>query len=281
MTPAPSDLPTESETESNPEQRTDQQKSDQNKTDRHDTICQLLHEKGHISVSHLSSYLGVSEVTIRKDLTTLEETHLVVRTRGGAVLAEHYKYDLPFRQQMALHAREKNAIGREAANHIENHDTIILGSGSTTAAIVPYLSDFVGLTVLTNSIRIANQLIENEEIELLMPGGFLHKPTASIVGPYAQEMLKKYRFKKAFLPMDGCDESLIITSASMLDVALQRIMIDITDQLFIVADASKFGRSSLNQVCHAEKVHRFITDKRISSETIAAIEAVGTGVIPV
>ena len=259
----------------------DMNKSEQNKTERHERICELLHEKGHVSVTHLSTHLGVSEVTIRKDLTALEETHLVVRTRGGAVLAEHYKYDLPFRQQMALHAREKNAIGKEAARLIKDHDTIILGSGSTTASIVPHLSDFVGLTVLTNSIRIANQLIENEEVELLMPGGFLHKPTASIVGPYAETMLRRYRFKKAFLPMDGCDDDLIITSASMMDAALQQVMIDITDALIFVADASKFGRSSLNRVCHAKDVHAFITDVRISETTKSNIEAAGAQVIAV
>ncbi len=264
-----------------PEDQTTPAKSEYSKADRHNEICQLLHEKGHVSVTHLSKSLGVSEVTIRKDLTALEDTHIVVRTRGGAVLAEHFKFDLPFRKQLARHAKEKNAIGQAAAGCIEAHDTIVLGSGSTTAAIVPYLTDFVGLTVFTNSIRIANQLIEYEEIELLMPGGFLHKPTASIVGPYAEDMLRNHRFKKAFLGMDGCDDDNMITSASMLDAALQQMMIEVADRLFIVADASKFGRSSLNRVCHAEKVHRFITDARISHEARARLESAGAHVTAV
>ena len=252
--------------------------SEQSKAARQNKICQILHEKGHVAVTHLSTNLEVSEVTIRKDLKSLEEVGIVVRTRGGAVLAEHYKFDLPFRKQMALHAREKTLIGQEAANFIEDHDTVILGSGSTTAAIVPYLNDLVGLTVFTNSIRIANQLIEFEEIELLMPGGFLYKPTASIVGPYAKDMLKNHRFKKAFLCMDGCDDSLIVTSASIMDASLQQTMLEVTQETYIVADASKFGRSSLHRVCHAKDIDCFITDARINEDQIHSLNAGGSQV---
>lgn len=250
-------------------------KSELTKADRQSKICDLLHEKGHVSVTHLSTRMGVSEVTIRKDLKSLEDSGIVVRTRGGAVLAEHYKFDLPFRKQMALHAREKNAIGQAAAHFIEDHDTIILSSGSTTAAIVPHLNQFVGLTIFTNSIRIANQLIELEEVELLMPGGFLYKPTASIVGPYANDMLNNHRFRKAFLAMDGCDDTHTITSASIMDAALQQTMIDVATETFIVADASKFGRSSLHRICHAKDVHHFITDSRLQPPRKQALESLG------
>lgn len=253
----------------------DEPKSELSKASRQNKICDLLHEKGHVSVTHLSSRMGVSEVTIRKDLKSLEESDIVVRTRGGAVLAEHYKFDLPFRKQMALNARQKNAIGQEAATYIEDHDTIILSSGSTTAAIVPHLSQFVGLTVFTNSIRIANQLIEFEEVELLMPGGFLYKPTASIVGPYAKGMLENHRFKKAFLAMDGCDDTHVITSASIMDASLQQTMMEVSNKTFIVADASKFGRSSLHRICHAQDVDHFITDTRLLAETAEALESHG------
>ena len=253
-------------------------KSESNKAHRQGKICDLLHEKGHVSVTHLSAKMGVSEVTIRKDLKSLEKTGVVVRTRGGAVLAEHYKFDLPFRKQRALHAREKNAIGQASANFIEDHDTIILGSGSTTAAIVPYLNQFVGLTIFTNSVRIANQLIELEEVDLLMPGGFLYKPTASIVGPYAKDMLANHRFKKVFLAMDGCDNTHIITSASIMDASLQQAMMEVAQQTIIVADASKFGRSSLHRICHARDVDHFITDARIPEQTVHALESYGSKV---
>ena len=253
-------------------------KSELTKANRQSKICDLLHEKGHVSVTHFSKKMGVSEVTIRKDLKSLEETGVVVRTRGGAVLAEHYKFDLPFRKQMALHAREKNAIGQAAASFIEDHDTIILSSGSTTAAIVPHLSQFVGLTIFTNSIRIANQLIEFEEVELLMPGGFLYKPTASIVGPYAKDMLNNHRFKKAFMAMDGCDETYVITSASIMDASLQQTMLEVAGETFIVADASKFGRSSLHRICHARDINHFITDARIEESTVEVLESNGSSV---
>lgn len=253
-------------------------KSELNKASRQSKICDLLHEKGHVSVTHLSSRMGVSEVTIRKDLKSLEDSGIVVRTRGGAVLAEHYKFDLPFRKQMALNARQKNAIGQEAAKYIEDHDTIVLSSGSTTAAIVPHLSHFVGLTIFTNSIRIASQLIEFEEVELLMPGGFLYKPTASIVGPYAKDMLENHRFKKAFLAMDGCDNTHVITSASIMDASLQQTMIEVSNKTFVVADASKFGRSSLHRICHAQDVHHFITDARVTPDTVQALESYGAQV---
>lgn len=242
---------------------------------------ETLKQTGHVSVSSLSERFGVSEVTIRKDLSALEDESIVVRTHGGAVLAEHFRFDLPFDAQAERHAEEKRRIGAAAAARIGDHDRIALAAGSTTAAIVRHLEEHQGLTIFTNSIRIAYETLGLMEIDVLMPGGQLSQATASTVGPYAEHMLRDHSFDRAFLTADGYDPGFGLTTTSMLDAHVMRLLVEASDEVVVVADASKFGRRGLSRVCGPEAIDVFITDDRISPATADRLDEEGIAVIAV
>ena len=240
--------------------------------ERHVRTMQLLKEHGHTSVSRLSKEFGVSEVTIRKDLDALEERKLLVRTHGGAVLIDHYMYDLPFDEKSQQHVGEKKRIGRAAAERVEGGDTLILSAGSTTTQVARHLRDHKNLTVTTNSLHVAAELLNNFDMDMLLLGGIVHPATASVVGPFAEKMLQEYSFQKLFLGGDGFDVDFGLTTTNALEAHLNRMMIQSAQETIAVMDASKFGRRGLSLICGLNDVDTVITDNRISDETVQRLE---------
>lgn len=240
---------------------------------------QFLKEYGHASVAKLSEIFGVSEVTIRKDLQTLEERDLLVRTHGGAVLKDHYVYDMPFETQAARHAEEKRRIGKAAAELVENEDTLILGFGSTTRQVARHLRGTRNLTIATDSMYVAHELMGNLDVEIVMLGGQLRPTTGSIVGHFAERMLREYAFKKLFLGVDGYDVGHGLTTTSASISHLNRVMISVTEQLILVTDSSKFGRRGLSLICGPSEVDVVVTDEGISDEMARHFEELGVEVI--
>lgn len=239
-----------------------------NAATRHVQTMQILKDHGHASVAKLSEIFGVSEVTIRKDLQTLEERDLLVRTHGGAVLKDHYVYDMPFEKQAARHADEKRRIGKAAAELVQHDDTVILGFGSTTQQVARHLRGMRNLTVASDSIYVAHELMGNLDIEVVMLGGQLRPTTGSVVGPFAERMLSEYRFKKLFLGVDGYDIGHGMTTTSASVSYLNRIMIEISDEIIVVTDSSKFGRRGLSLICGPDEIDILITDEGISDEMV-------------
>lgn len=247
--------------------------------ERHVRTMQLLKEHGHTSVSRLSKEFGVSEVTIRKDLHALEKRNLLVRTHGGAVLIDHYMYDLPFDEKSREHGREKKRIGQAAAGHVEKGDTLILGAGSTTAQVAHHLRGHKNLTVTTNSLHVAMELLNNFDTDVLMLGGGVHPTTASVVGPFAEKMLREHSFRKLFLGADGLDMNFGLTTTNALEAHLGRMMIQSAQETIAVVDASKFGRRGLSLICGLKDIDTVITDDRISDETVRRLEEEAVTVI--
>ncbi len=240
---------------------------------------QILKDYGHASVARLSEIFGVSEVTIRKDLQTLEERDLLVRTHGGAVLKDHYVYDMPFETQAARHADEKKRIGKAAAELVENDDTLILGFGSTTRQVARHLRGRRNLTIATDSMYVAHELMGNLDVEIVMLGGQLRPTTGSIVGHFAERMLSEYAFKKLFLGVDGYDVGHGLTTTSASISHLNRVMIGVAEQVILVTDSSKFGRRGLSLICGPSEVDVLVTDDGIPDEMVPHFEEHGVEVI--
>ena len=144
---------------------------------RRSAILQMLKQNFNISVSELSARFGVSEVTIRKDLNLLKERNLLVRTRGGAILHESRKEDndTSIRFKKLANYREKKAIGRAAANLIEEGDTIIIDSGTTALQVACNLHRFKNLTIITNALNVAQEVLNYKRFNLILLGGNIRK----------------------------------------------------------------------------------------------------------
>ena len=237
---------------------------------RRSLILKELDEKGQVNVNDLSEALGVSEVTIRNDLDKLENNNLLVRAHGGAFKTSNIALTVTEKKKINLDVKRR--IGKKAVSLITEDDSIILDSGTTTFEISNNLQDFDNLTVISNALDIVNNLAQYKKLNVFMPGGYLKEFSMSLVGPMAERNLKQLNCNKLFLGVDGIKLSSGIFTHYMEEAYLNQIMIDIANEVILVADSSKFEKSGLAFICGFEKIHTIITDDKISSQQIAMLE---------
>lgn len=164
--------------------------------ERRSKILQVLDEQGQVNVSNLSEMLGVSEVTIRNDLDKLEKNKLLIRAHGGAFKTSNIALTVTEKKKINLDVKRK--IGAKAASFIEENDSIILDSGTTTFEISNNLGRFEKLTVISNALDIVNNLVKYEHLEVFMPGGYLKEFSMSLVGQWPSVTFDRYNVGSCF-----------------------------------------------------------------------------------
>ena len=234
---------------------------------RRKEILQMLAEKGEVFVEMLSEKFGVSEVTIRNDLDQLEQKSMLLRARGGAIKLETgVAIDQRLADKNKINFQEKSRIGKKAAEMVAESDTVIIDSGSTTAEMVRNLPDFQDLTIITNAMNIANQLVNRPHINVIIPGGYLRKNSLSLVGPQAEKSLRNFNVDKAFLGVDGFDTKNGIYTPNVEEARLNEIMIEISKEVILLADSSKFAKRSFAFICSLKEIDKVITDSGIKAD---------------
>lgn len=246
---------------------------------RRGLILKLLDESGQVNVNELSEKFKVSEVTIRNDLTQLEQKNLLIRARGGAIKSDKVNLDLKISEKKVKNVREKEVIGRRAAKLIEEGDTIILDSGTTTIEIAPFLNRFKNLTVITNGLNIAASLVELENVRVIVPGGTLRRKNFSLVGSMAKDNFAHFFCDKLFLGADGIDINLGLSTPDLEEAALNRTMLKMAKKVIVVADSSKFRKRSLAVIDSIAHIDVLVTDKGIRAEDYDAFIKSGVEVI--
>jgi DeoR family transcriptional regulator of aga operon len=222
-----------------------------------------LSERGHVSVAELSDHLGVSEVTIRKDLQYLEERNLLLRTHGGAMRLDYLVSEQTLEEKGQRYQEQKERIGKAAAALVEDGDTIILDAGTTVLQLARNLRGKRNLTILTSSITVANEVMRIPDAEIIMLGGLVRPSSAAVVGHYAEQIVRDHSFRKLFLAVDGFDVERGLTTTHTLEAHLNRIMIESAMQTIAVFDSSKFGRRGLCSICGVGSVDTIVTDDQI------------------
>lgn len=233
---------------------------------RRDKILDMIREDGRAKVSELSRIFRVTEVTIRQDLQQLEEQGLIVREHGGAFLnnARNNVADLlPVNQQ---NMEAKNAIAKEALKFINDGETIILDSGSTTTEIAKMLTGFHNLRVITNALNIAMMLGRDTGIDLHVTGGEFKSPTLSLTGDKAAAFFNNIHVDKLFLATAGISLRTGLTYPSTSDLVVKKAMIEAADTVYLVADSTKIGKSSFASLGALSLVDYIITDSHITEE---------------
>ena len=251
--------------------------------ERRRKILMLLETEGRVTVNDLVRRFDVSTVTMRADLDILAENGALVRSHGGAVrrLDPVQDYSVAFKE--TLHHAEKVRIGQAAAGLLKPNQTIILDSGTTTLQVARHIKQqkLKGLTVVTNALNIANELVDAPNVSLIMLGGILRQVSNSFVGPQAERMLAALHADHLFLGVDGLDLEVGPTTPDILEAELNSLMIAVSTQVTIVADSSKIGRRSLSTIGSLSAIHRLITDDGIAPEAAQAIQARGMELIVV
>jgi DeoR family transcriptional regulator of aga operon len=249
---------------------------------RRKEILQMLSEKGEVFVEMLSGKFGVSEVTIRNDLDQLEQKNMLIRARGGAIKLETgVAIDQRLADKNRINFQEKSRIGKRASQLVGEANTIIIDSGSTTAEMVRNLPDLQDLTVITNAMNIANQLVTRPNINVIIPGGYLRKNSLSLVGPQAEKSLRNFNVDKAFLGVDGFDTKNGIYTPNVEEARLNEIMIEISKEVILLADSSKFSKRSFAFICSINEIDKVITDSGIKPDDKKRLQDAGVEVIVV
>lgn len=249
--------------------------------ERRRKILDLIQQKGQITVRDLVEKFSVSAVTARGDLDDLAAEGMAVRSHGGAVRRLEASQDYPLRLKETLHHAEKVRIGRAAAELIQNHETIILDSGTTTAEIARQLKTrrLQSVTVITHALNVASELIDATEISVIMIGGLLRPVSCSFVGPQAEAMLKEFHADRLFLAVDGFDLEVGPSTPDVLEAQLNGVMMRVSKEVNVVADFSKLNRRSVSRIGALSEVHRLITDTRAPVELTEALRKAHVEVI--
>lgn len=249
--------------------------SKRNTQQRRHSILNLVNDQGEVSVEQLAQQFDTSEVTIRKDLTALEENGLLFRRYGGAVSVPK---DISQGNYQALSAN-KLQIAKVASQLIKDHNRIIIDSGSTTRGLINYLNDKRGLVVMTNSLYLAQAINELEhEPTLLMTGGTWDPHSESFQGRVAEQVLRSYNFDQLFIGADGLDLERGTTTYNEL-TGLSKVMAEVSRQVIVMLEGNKLGRRIPNLELAWKKVDVLVTDNRLSNKAAAQIRQHGVEVM--
>ncbi|MFY7875025.1 MAG: DeoR/GlpR family DNA-binding transcription regulator, partial [Pirellula sp.] len=231
---------------------------------RRTKLREMIREHGFVSIPDLREAMEVSESTIRRDLEALEESGEAKRTHGGVFSTGPTSTVKQFEtHKNPGHWDKKRLIAQAAASLIEDHDTLLLDGGSTTYELARQL---VGrpLQIVTNSLPVANLFSSSDSVDLVLLGGAIHHRTGVTLGSYSNQMLQSLNVQKAFLSVAGITAKGFYNS-NMLLVETERAMMQCADRTIVVADSSKFGRSSLARLCGWNDVNTLVVDQDLST----------------
>ena len=239
--------------------------------ERRQYILGQAQKNGRVLVEELSASLGISRITIRKDLDHLQSRGVLQRTHGGALLpGSGALADPSLQEKEGRHSQEKLRIAAAAAALIQEGQCVLLDSGTTTTAIARALKRFSHLTIITNAVNIAAEL-STTGFEVLLTGGSLRRNSFSLVGPLAEDMLRDMHADILFLGVDGFDIEAGLTTPNVMESRVNRAMVRAASIVVAVCDSTKFNRRSLSKIIDAAAVHHVITDKNLTPETAEAL----------
>lgn len=245
-----------------------------NTKQRRQIIIQMVQEQGEVSVEQLAIEFETSEVTIRKDLTALEESGFLLRRYGGAIKMPAEMVD----ETEENLSKQKLLIATEALKRIRDHNRIIIDSGSTTLALVKSLYQS-GLVVMTNSLLLANELTHLEcEPTVLMTGGTWDSRSESFQGKVAETALRAYDFDQLFIGADGIDLARGTTTFNEL-VGLSQVMAEVSREVIVLIESQKIGRKMPNVELQWGQINTLITDENLDQQVQQQLEQQGIEVI--
>lgn len=249
---------------------------------RQSKLLSLLRDHGFLNINQMSAHLGVSIVTVRRDLTELASRGLLKRTHGGAIVAEQVTADKENAARALEFASEKQRIGAAAAEMVVDGDTVIIDAGTTSCEVARFLIQKRELTVITNSLDAAAMLGPTLNNRLFVVGGEFLNVNHSFAGPMAAEMVRRFSADKAFLSVASIDlDRGVIGIASQQSASVQQAMIEVSKVTAVVAVHDKFGRASLAVTRALKDIDLVISDTAVSDEQEALVRAHGSQLIRV
>ena len=251
--------------------------------DRKSRILEHISEHGTIKIQDISEMFGISDMTARRDLNELDRRGLVRRIHGGAVANLGRSYEPPFQTRSSKNELKKKLIGQKAAELIYDGDSISLDVGTTTLEVARCLDKKRNLTIVTNCLQIANQLVGTLSLEvdarLIITGGIVRPRELSMVGNIPQDVYSNYHTDKAFIGIGGISLENGLTEYNIEDSQIKKVLLNNSLEKIIVADSSKFGLTTFNRVGSLEDIDTIVTDSDAPPEILEPIRDLGIQVI--
>jgi DeoR family transcriptional regulator of aga operon len=241
-------------------------------------IMRILEKENRVLINDLCQILNTTAVTVRKDLDLLEKQGALKRTHGGAILYKPLFHGLALNEKEKLHAAEKERIAKEAVKLISEGDVIILDSGSTTTQLAKHMKNLKDITVITNAVNIAFELIDSD-LEVILTGGFFQKKSSTLIGPLAEETLKKISADKLFHGVDGIDYEHGLTTTNVIEANTSHVMMQRAGENILLVDSSKFGRRSLGVISQIKEVDKIITTKEMGDAEKKKLSDLGIEIV--
>ncbi|RCX19979.1 DeoR family transcriptional regulator [Anaerobacterium chartisolvens] len=249
--------------------------NDMSVDDRRKKILELLNREGKVKVVDLSRLFGISEVTIRNDLSELENTGVLERVHGGAVSTGKAYYNMSFHDRMKTNEDEKRKIAIEVASLISDGDTVMINSGTTTLFTVQELKGLKNLTIVTNSLSVAEEIGHFSNIHVILLGGNFNPQYQFTYGDDTINQLKRYKADKLILAADGVSVEEGITTYHHLEVEVNRQMIARVNKTIVVVDYTKIGRAGFARIDSLDSIDLLVSNQNSNQNEIALIREKG------
>ncbi|MCA1220142.1 DeoR/GlpR family DNA-binding transcription regulator [Streptomyces sp. 8L] len=250
------------------------------RTERHARILEHVSAKGSAGVEELSRLLDVSGATVRRDLQHLHTLNLLRRTHGGAAVG-NIGLEAPLQYRSERRRPEKLAIARAAAALVPAGAVVGMTGGSTATEIARILAERGPVTIVTNAVNIAAELILHKDVTLVVIGGTARSESYELVGPTAEKALAEYHTDVTFLGVDGVSAAHGCTTHDQLEAATDRAFTHSSSRTVVVTDSSKIGKVTLAKICPLSAVAHLVTDSNASKEELARVTAAGVPVTTV
>jgi DeoR/GlpR family transcriptional regulator of sugar metabolism len=247
---------------------------------REQLLVRLRQSDGEVHVAELERLFGVSAVTVRADLSALAEQGLVVRTHGGAILAERPRSELAFATRDATHAELKYRIGLAAVDLISNHSAVVLDASTTALAIARALKsrEWEGLTVITNGLWTALELVGVAGVTTLLTGGHVRETGYSLVGPLARDHLENVSASVGFFGAAGLTPTRGLTDLNLDEVEIKSALVGACQRVVAVVDHTKLGQVGLAMFAPLKRLGLVITDDQADPSHLSALRRAGVEV---
>jgi DeoR/GlpR family transcriptional regulator of sugar metabolism len=244
---------------------------------RRELLLRELRGTGVLSVKELCDILGVSHMTVRRDIMTLEEEGRVRSVPGGVELASQVRSEPSYLDKSRVHLDEKRAMARAAAAMVGGGQTVYLDAGTTLGHLVPALWGVTGLTVITNDLTTAASLTDHPDLSLYFVGGQIDRENRSAVGDIAAGTVSEFNIDIAFMSTSSWDIGRGSTTPSRAKVAVKRAAMAAASTSVLVAGADKYGAFGTFKVAALESFSTVVTDDRLADSSARAIREIGVG----
>ncbi len=252
--------------------------------DRRSQVLGFLRHGEVISVRALSEQLGVSELTIRRDLDILQNDGLVERLHGGvrmlqSTIRDMDKREISFYLRLDNHVEEKQAIAQAALQFVRPDEILFMDASTTCLYLVQAIPQDMAVTIVTYSAYLPIELAGRTKLQVICTGGTFHPTSLCYLGPEAEDRLRKLNSHIAFMGVKGITAVEGCTDANLADVQLKGIVADQTRELIILADHTKIGNIGLSSFARISQVRALITDDGAKPEAVARLRDAGLNVI--